>query len=75
MVLLNVLFYEAVLISMSASVDLGHLICFIFFEKKKNYALAFSIKEIMSLANETNIELFNFHSVEYFSKYVNRNFL
>jgi len=58
---------------MSLSLELGHIICFVFLQKT-NYALASPINRIMSLVNESYVELFNCNSVESFSKYVNRNF-
>jgi len=40
--------------------------------QRTNYSLSSPINRIMSLANETNIDLFNFTSLESFNNYVNR---
>lgn len=41
---------------------------------RTNYAVAFPINRIISLANEKIIKLFNFNSIESFNNYLNRIF-
>lgn len=56
---------------MSLSVELDQLIYVYVFSKKTNYALCSRTTRMMLLNNETNLELFDFTSIEKFKNYVN----
>jgi len=45
---------------------------FYVFTHKTNYASASPMNRIMSIANDINVDLFNFNSIESFNIYINR---